>query len=81
MSVNPVGVVLGPPGLFTACVDCFNYILFGRNFGTDYSKCLLVLHVESLRFPRWGAAIGISEEHVPSVLELDEKEKHSRKSL
>jgi len=81
MSVDPVGVVLGLPGLFTACVDCFNYVQFGRSFGIDYSNCLLALDVEKLRFSRWGAAVGISEERVPSLLELDEKEKHIVENL
>ena len=51
--------VAGLLGIFSACVDCFEYIQFGRQFGQDYGKCLLKLDVARLQLCRWGAAIGL----------------------
>ena len=38
--VDPVGAtlgVLGLAGLFTVCVDCFDYIQSGRSLGKDFA--------------------------------------------
>ena len=51
--------VAGLAGLFSACVDCFEYIQLGRQFGQDYGKCLLKLDAARLQLSRWGAAIGL----------------------
>lgn len=62
---EPIGLaisVAGLAGVFTACVDCFEYIQLGRKFGQDYGKCLLKLDVEKLRMTRWGVAVGLGPE-------------------
>ena len=63
--MEPVGLGIGIAGLagaFTACVDCFEYIQLGRQFGHDYGKCLLKLDVAKLRISRWGVAMGLGPE-------------------
>jgi hypothetical protein len=49
----------GLAGLFVPCVDCFEYIQFGRRFGKDYEACLVKLDVVRLRLSRWGVAVGL----------------------
>lgn len=51
--------VAGLLGVFPACVDCFECIQIGRQFGQDYGKCLLQLDTAKLRMSRWGVAIGL----------------------
>jgi hypothetical protein len=77
---DPASVILGLPGLLTACVDCFNYVQIARNFGSDYEKCLLALDTTRLRLSRWGAAVGISDTHFPK-LDLDEIELQTAHNL
>ena len=60
--MEPAGLAIGVAGLaslFSACVDCFEYIQLGRQFGHDYGKCLLKLDAARLQLSRWGAAIGL----------------------
>ena len=59
------GIVAGGVGVaaaFTACVDCFEYIQFGRHFGRDYQTNLLSLDFARLRLTRWGQAVNIFED-------------------
>ncbi|KAK4109352.1 hypothetical protein N656DRAFT_783280 [Canariomyces notabilis] len=59
------GVVAGAlsvVGLFKNCIDCFEYIRLGRNFGDDYERYQLRLDTAKLRLERWGTAIGINED-------------------
>ena len=63
--MEPVGFTLGVAGLagaFTACIDCFEYIQLGRQFGRDYGKCLLRLDAAKVRMSRWGVAMGLGPE-------------------
>ena len=63
--MEAVGLAVGIAGLagvFTACVDCFEYVQLGRQFGKDYGKCLLRLDTARLRLSRWGAAVGLDSE-------------------
>lgn len=63
--MEPVGLGIGIAGLagaFTACIDCFEYIQLGRQFGQDYGKSLLKLDTAKLCISRWGAAIGLGLE-------------------
>ncbi|KAL8978288.1 MAG: hypothetical protein Q9205_006093 [Flavoplaca limonia] len=56
------GIVVGAVGVaaaFTACVDCFDYVQFGRQFGRDYQTDLLALNCSRLRLARWGQAVDI----------------------
>ena len=63
--MEAVGLGIGIAGLagaFTACIDCFEYIQLGRQFGQDYGKCLLKLDTAKLRMSRWGVAMGLGPE-------------------
>ena len=56
------GITAGAVGIasaFTACVDCFEYIQFGRHFGRDYQTDLLILNCSRIRLTRWGQAVDI----------------------
>ncbi|KAI4225786.1 MAG: hypothetical protein L6R40_008347 [Gallowayella cf. fulva] len=56
------GIVAGAVGMsaaFTACVDCFEYVQFGRHFGRDYQTDLLALNCSRIRLTRWGQAVDI----------------------
>jgi Prion-inhibition and propagation len=48
-------------GLFNNCVDTFQCIQLGRNFGNDYESCLVKLDVVKLRFLRWGELITVQD--------------------
>ncbi|KAL8855251.1 MAG: hypothetical protein Q9178_008093 [Gyalolechia marmorata] len=56
------GIAAGAVGIaaaFTACVDCFEYVQFGRHFGRDYQTDLLALNCSRIRLTRWGQAVDI----------------------
>lgn len=58
------GIVAGAAslaGLFTPCVECFEYIHLGRHFGKDYEACQIKLDVVALRLSRWGLTVGLGE--------------------
>ena len=46
--------------LFTPCMDAFECIQFGRNFGRDYETCQLRLDIIRLRLLRWGVSLGFT---------------------
>jgi len=46
-------------GIFTSCVDCFEYIQLGRKFGRDFESSLLKLSAAELQLTRWGASVGL----------------------
>jgi hypothetical protein len=63
--MDPTGFAIGVAGLagvFTSCVDCFEYIQLGRKFGEDYGKCVLRLDAAKVRMSRWGASMGLGPE-------------------
>lgn len=51
--------VAGIPGAFTASVNCFKYIQFGRDFENDFEKTWCQLEASEMRLTRWGASMGI----------------------
>ncbi|KAL9025686.1 MAG: hypothetical protein Q9196_005531 [Gyalolechia fulgens] len=56
------GIAAGAAGIaaaFTACVDCFEYVQFGRHFGRDYQTDLLALNCSRIRLTHWGQAVDI----------------------
>ena len=60
--MEPFGVVSGAVGIasaFTACIQCFQYVQLGRNFGRDFQPNLLLLDSIGLRLSRWGEAVDI----------------------
>lgn len=53
---EPFGIVAGAIGIasaFTACVDCFEYVQFGRHFGRDFQTNQLALDCARLRLTWW----------------------------
>lgn len=61
-TIEFVGFAIGVAGLadvFIACVDYFEYVQLGRQFGQDYEKCLLKLDVAKVWMFRWGATMGL----------------------
>ena len=60
--------------MFTTCVDCFEYVELGRNFGNDFGKCLLRLDVAKLRMLQWGESIGLSPQQHTTNLQLSGQE-------
>lgn len=54
------GLVIGGvsvAGLFTVCVECFEYVQVGRELGKNYQTALLKLDLLKLRLCRWFTAI------------------------
>lgn len=54
------GLIIGAVSLttiFTTCVDCFEYVQLGRNFGKDYQRALLKLDIAKLRLSRWADVV------------------------
>ncbi|KAK4220434.1 prion-inhibition and propagation, helo domain-containing protein, partial [Podospora fimiseda] len=57
-----VAGAMGVAGLFNNCVDCFEYIQFGRNFGQDFERCQLRLDITKVHLSRWGEAVNINDD-------------------
>ncbi|KAL6713177.1 hypothetical protein ACLMJK_009298 [Lecanora helva] len=54
------GLIIGGialSSLFTQCVDCFEYIQLGRQFGDKYERSLLQIELLKLRLSRWGSVV------------------------
>ncbi|GJN78501.1 hypothetical protein PLIIFM63780_001995 [Purpureocillium lilacinum] len=78
------GIVSGSlsvAALFNNCVDCFEYIQLGRNFGNDYERSRLKLAVARLRLSRWGAAIGVNEDPRFAIDAPDDSESREGREL
>ncbi|PLB46002.1 hypothetical protein P170DRAFT_512601 [Aspergillus steynii IBT 23096] len=52
-----VSGAVGIAGIFTTCLECFDYIQLGRRFGQDFQTNQLVLSGLKLRLSRWGEAV------------------------
>ena len=80
-----VGVATGVAGLagaFTACIDCFELVQLGRQFGQDYGKCLVKLGATKLRMSRWGASMGLGPEpHLLQSISASDEETRFAQSL
>lgn len=66
MAEAAVGLAIGAvslAALFTTCVDCFEYVQLGRQFGTDYQRSVLKLDIVKLRLSRWANAVNESQNH------------------
>ncbi|OBT42031.1 hypothetical protein VE00_07427 [Pseudogymnoascus sp. WSF 3629] len=62
---EPFSVVAGAIGIasaFAACVDCFEYVQFGRHFGRDFQTSQLALDCARLRLTRWGESVNIYDD-------------------
>ena len=61
-----VGLIMGGvalASLFTTCIDCFEYVQLGRQFGTNYQRSLLKLDIVKLRLSRWADAVNESQQY------------------
>jgi Prion-inhibition and propagation len=88
MAVEPVSTtlaVVGLAALVTTCVDCFEYIQFGRQFGKDFQGCLATIDVVKIRFERWAASVGAFQDGTDTQTSLKiaatEKELKTAKAL
>src|SRR5271156_578772 len=88
MAVEPVSITLAAVGLaalVTTCVDCFEYIQFGRQFGKDFQGCLATIDVVKIRFERWAASVGAFQDGTDTQTSLKiaatEKELKTAKAL
>ncbi|KAH8595488.1 small s protein [Bisporella sp. PMI_857] len=62
---EPFGIISGAIGIasaFAACVDCFEYVQFGRHFGRDFQTDQLALNCARLRLTRWGESVNIYDD-------------------
>ncbi|KAJ3532881.1 hypothetical protein NM208_g8238 [Fusarium decemcellulare] len=60
--MEPISFALalaGIPGVFTACIQCYQHIQFGREFESDFELTWCKLEAAELRLARWGASMGI----------------------
>jgi hypothetical protein len=63
-TMEPIGLALGSialAGLFSTCVDCFELVEGGRDYGRDSAILLTKLEIERTRFLIWGEAVGLLE--------------------
>ena len=56
------GIIANVAGLFKNCVECFEYVQLGRQFGQDYERCQLRLDIAEARLGRWGEAVKINDD-------------------
>ena len=56
------GLILGLPGAFTASLQCFGMIQFGRHFESDFGECVVSLKASQLHMARWGVTLEIAQE-------------------
>lgn len=59
--------VAGLPAALNGCLQWFEYVQVGRNFGEDFAKCLLRLELAKLNLCMWSHAIGLSKDSVPEA--------------
>jgi hypothetical protein len=57
-----IASALSVAALFNNCVNCFEYIQLGRDFGRDYERCQLKLDIAKTRLSRWGQGVAINED-------------------
>ena len=79
--MEAAGLAIGVGGLatsFATCVDCFEYVDIGRNFGGDFGKCLLRLDVAKLRMIQWGESVGLAPQHTPESLTVNLSRQEAR---
>ncbi|KAG5805210.1 hypothetical protein H9Q74_007347 [Fusarium xylarioides] len=64
------GLVIGGvsfAGLFTTCVNCFEYVQLGRHFGRDWQTAVLKLDLLKLRLSRWADAMSAYDGDQPEA--------------
>jgi hypothetical protein len=63
--MEPFSLVLaigGIPSIFKSCMECFEYIHLGRNFGKDYGFCMAKLEAAELQLTRWAEPMGLMDD-------------------
>ena len=73
--MKAAGLVFGAIGfaavLFSASVDCFNFVDSCRTYGRDYEMILIKLDIEKTRLLQWGYEVGLcsgdSQNGVPDL--------------
>lgn len=63
--MDPASFAMGAAGLFglfTTCMQCFEYIQYGRQFGEQYESSVLKLDVARLRLDRWAQSVGLNND-------------------
>ncbi|KAL6247773.1 hypothetical protein RBB50_005121 [Rhinocladiella similis] len=78
------GLVIGAvsvAGLFTNCVDCFEYVQMGRNFGKSFQRSLLRLDVVKLRLSRWAEAVNDSSDSYQAAIDTMKRTQKARDIL
>lgn len=69
---EPFGIATGIISIatiFTACVECFEYVQFGRHFGRDFQNNQLALTCARLRLTRWGESVHVYDD--PKLGKID----------
>ncbi|KAJ5362070.1 hypothetical protein N7541_002914 [Penicillium brevicompactum] len=57
-----VAGALSIAALFNNCVQCFEYLQLGRQFGRDFEHYQLKLDIAKLRLTRWGESVKVNED-------------------
>lgn len=60
-----LSTVLGLPGLFVSCVQCFEYIQYSRNIEKDCEDLVIKLRYIGLALTRWGESMGFGDDREP----------------
>ncbi|CZR70298.1 uncharacterized protein PAC_20200 [Phialocephala subalpina] len=61
--MEAVGLAVGVAslaGLFSTCVECFNYIDLGRNYECDSEILFAKFHIQRVRLCLWGQLVGLA---------------------
>lgn len=45
--------------LFTACIECFDIVVAGKNFSEDYEQLCALFSLQRARFGLWGESVGL----------------------
>jgi hypothetical protein len=57
--MDPISLAVGLAGLFSACIECFDYIKAAQSLEDDFHKLLVKLDFEKAKLLNWGNAIGV----------------------
>ncbi|KAJ5901737.1 hypothetical protein N7495_002265 [Penicillium taxi] len=74
---DPFGAAAGAVGIAAAlasCLQCFEYVQFGRHYGRDLRTDSLRLDYAKIRLTRWGDAVNISDDAILAKFNEDSKQ-------
>lgn len=72
--MDPASTAMGAAslfGLFTICMQCFEYIQYGRRFGEHYESAVLKLAVSQLRLYRWAQSVGLLDNDSCQMMQFE----------